>query len=127
MALSPISSNLGLSDNSFSNENPASIYAKEGEPIYLKEMDYDEDGKVTFEEFREYCKDNELSSYEIKKLLEAQSAWKLMQAQKETKEEEGEQQESFSINSDEYLNYYNEQASKQDLNAETEAYVDIEA
>lgn len=33
-------------------------YAKEGEPIYQKDMDSDEDGIVTFDELKDYCKEN---------------------------------------------------------------------
>ena len=36
-----------------------SYYAKKGEPIYQKDMDYDEDGVVSLDEFQKYCKEND--------------------------------------------------------------------
>ncbi|MBQ8475746.1 hypothetical protein IJ531_01645 [bacterium] len=39
-------------------EDKNMYYAKEGEPIYQKDMDLDEDGIVTFDELRKYCQEN---------------------------------------------------------------------
>ena len=44
-----------LNFNNHKTNNNAAYYAKKGEPMYMKEMDADEDGVVSFEEFRNYC------------------------------------------------------------------------
>lgn len=46
------------------------VYAEKGDPIYQKDMDADEDGVITFEEFKEYCLENDISAAEIKQMLE---------------------------------------------------------
>lgn len=60
-------------------ENSSSniYYAKKGEPTYQVSMDTDEDGIVTFDEFRNYCKDNDISANEMKKMLELRTAYQL--------------------------------------------------
>ena len=40
------------------------ILAKKGQAGYLKEMDLDEDGKVSLEEFNEYCENNGIGAKE---------------------------------------------------------------
>lgn len=59
------------------NGNSDSYYAKKGEPTYQKDMDTDNDGLVTFEEFKEYCKANDISSQDMKKMLETRMAYKM--------------------------------------------------
>lgn len=46
------------------------IYAEKGDPIYQKDMDADEDGVITFEEFKQYCLDNDLKPAQIQQMLE---------------------------------------------------------
>lgn len=64
------------------------IYARKGEPTYTKDMDLDDDGIVTFEEFKDYCKENNLSSDEIKQLLEARQLWELFKEMSKKRQEE---------------------------------------
>lgn len=45
------------------------VYAEKGDPIYQKEMDSDEDGVITFEEFKDYCLENDISADEMKQML----------------------------------------------------------
>lgn len=120
-------------NNAFSNEE-ASIYAKVGEPMYLKEMDSDEDGKVTFDEFREYCKVNGLSKDEIVNLLELRTMYKMMQASKEKQEEQEEDKSIYSKKEDketdeqtasdfeEYIEYCKQNAKVEDSNKISNAY-----
>ncbi len=51
----------------FKNNNV--YYAKKGEVIYDKKMDSDEDGIVTFDEFKDYCAQNNIAQDEINKML----------------------------------------------------------
>lgn len=139
MGLNPIGTKTNLM-NAFSKEE-AGIYAKKGEPIYLKEMDYDEDGKVTFDEFREYCKENGLSADDITKLLETRLMYKLLAESKETQEEQKEKSdkiyskkgddnydESMDSNDDglvtynEYMDYCKNNAKEETINKIVDAY-----
>ena len=53
------------------NSSPASkiTLAQKGQAGYMKEMDADDDGKITLEEFNQYCEENGLSSEDKMKLL----------------------------------------------------------
>ena len=57
-------------------------YAKKGEPMYMKEMDEDEDGIVSIDEFKDYCKENDISSKEMAKMMQLASSYRIMQEQK---------------------------------------------
>lgn len=46
------------------------VYAEKGQPMYQKEMDKDEDGVITLEEFNAYCDENDISYAQRKQLLE---------------------------------------------------------
>ena len=45
--------NAGIKMNT--QNNNSAYYAKKGEPMYIKEMDADEDGIISFDEFKSYC------------------------------------------------------------------------
>lgn len=47
------------------------ILAKKGQAGYIKDMDLDEDGQVTFEEFNEYCENNGISAQDKLKMATA--------------------------------------------------------
>lgn len=130
---------IGQSSKSFFNtaNSDNSIYARYGEPTYQKSMDLDEDGQITFDEFRQYCKDNGLSSDEIEKLLEARAMWKMLQESKEKREEIQDQKEAqkdniYSKNDDssdnqiadfdEYMEYCKEHAKEEMSNKIEDAY-----
>ena len=74
---------------------------KKGEPIYDKEMDGDEDGIVTFDEFREYCEQN---NADIEQLLKnwlvyhsAKNAEEIADKTKEKDDKEDTDNESSEI------------------------------
>lgn len=50
--------------------NTGAVYAREGEPMYQKDMDADEDGVITFQEFNDYCDENDISYAERKQMLQ---------------------------------------------------------
>lgn len=77
-----LTSNLG---SNFGNKNDNSpYYAKKGEPMYQKNMDSDDDGVISFDEFREYCKSNGISTSDMKKMLEMRMTYKMMQENSNT-------------------------------------------
>lgn len=69
------------------NNNNSGFYAKKGEPMYMKEMDADEDGVVSFEEFKDYCEENGISPKEMAKMVQMASSYRTMQAQKKAEKE----------------------------------------
>ena len=73
---------LGLEYGKKLNNNNTAYYAKKGEPMYMKEMDADEDGVVTIDEFKYYCQANNISPKEMLRMLEMGNAYRTMQAQK---------------------------------------------
>lgn len=46
------------------------VYAEKGQPMYQKDMDKDEDGVITLEEFTTYCDENDISYTQRKQMLE---------------------------------------------------------
>lgn len=80
-----------LNFNNHKTNNNSAYYAKKGEPMYMKEMDADEDGVVSFEEFRNYCDEKGISVNERIKMSQLACAYRTMQAQqkaaKKVKEE----------------------------------------
>lgn len=93
------SNSFGLQTNSFNkktaglnfgiktNNNNSCFYAKKGEPMYMKEMDSDEDGIVSFEEFKDYCEENGISKQEMVKMVQMANSYRIMQAQKKSENE----------------------------------------
>ena len=57
-------------------------YAKKGEPMYMNEMDSNEDGVVSFEEFKGYCEDNDISSKDMIRMVEMANSYHTMVSQK---------------------------------------------
>lgn len=88
-----LTNNLSLSRSnlSISTKDSSVYYAKKGEPIYMKEMDADEDGVITFDEFKDYCQANGISSKEMVRMLQTRAAYHLNKdrekAEKKSKEE----------------------------------------
>ena len=58
-------------------------YAQKGEPMYMAEMDSDEDGTVTFDEFKGYCKDKGIGTREMVKMSQYASMYRTMKAENE--------------------------------------------
>ena len=73
--------NAGIKMNTQNNNNSA-YYAKKGEPMYIKEMDADEDGIISFDEFKNYCDEKGISDKERIKMAEMATSYHLRQAQK---------------------------------------------
>lgn len=87
------SSNIGLNSNfinqksqglnfNVKSNNSSVYYAKKGEPMYMKEMDADEDGIVSFEEFKDYCDENGISVKDRIRMTQLASSYRIMQSQK---------------------------------------------
>ena len=70
-----------LNSNSRTNGNTNAYYAKKGEPMYMKEMDADEDGVVSFDEFKDYCQANGISTKEMVRMAEMASSYRVMKAE----------------------------------------------
>lgn len=88
----PIGSNLAMKNN-----NKSVYYAKKGEPMYMKEMDEDEDGIVSIDEFRDYCKVNGISGKKMTEMLMLANSYRVTQEQKK-KEENKKQSKSENQN-----------------------------
>ena len=71
----------------FKTNNTTAFYAKKGEPMYMKEMDADEDGVVSFDEFKDYCEANGISAKEMMKMVEMANSYRTMQSQKKAAKE----------------------------------------
>ncbi len=56
-----------------------SYYAKKGEPMYQEDMDSDRDGIVSFDEFKEYCKSNNISSKDVSDMIDMRMAYRMSQ------------------------------------------------
>ena len=77
----PIGSNLAMKNN-----NKSVYYAKKGEPMYMKEMDEDEDGIISIDEFRDYCKANGISGKQMTEMLMLANSYRVTQEQKKIEE-----------------------------------------
>ena len=71
----------GLNFGMKTNNSCSAYYAKKGEPMYMKEMDADEDGIVSFDEFKDYCQANGISPREMTKMVQLANSYRTMQAQ----------------------------------------------
>ncbi|MBR1776763.1 EF-hand domain-containing protein [bacterium] len=67
--------------------NNSCFYAKKGEPAYMKAMDADEDDVVSFEEFKDYCKENGISTKDMAKMVQISNSYRAMQAQREAEKQ----------------------------------------
>ena len=77
----------GLNFGMKTNNNNTAYYAKKGEPMYVKEMDADEDGIVSFDEFKDYCQANGISSKEMVRMVEMANSYRTMQGEKKAEKE----------------------------------------
>jgi len=66
-------------NNNNSDSISNAFYAKKGEPMYQKAMDSDDDGVVTFEEFKTYCKENNISAKDMADMIEMRMAYRMSQ------------------------------------------------
>jgi hypothetical protein len=71
------------SDNGGDTKEKTAYYAKKGEPMYMAEMDSDEDGIVTLDEFRDYCKSNGIKTNSMLKMSKMAASYRTMQAENE--------------------------------------------
>ena len=65
-----------LNSNSRTNGLSDAYFAKKGEPMYMQEMDADEDGIVSFDEFKDYCKDKGISSRQMEKMVQMGNSYR---------------------------------------------------
>ena len=86
-------------------------YAKEGEPIYKKDMDYDEDGIVDFDELKKYCEENNISKEDINQMLKN---WLIYHASKDVEEKSKEIKEDDKKHGDFEIYYSKKGDSKYD-------------
>lgn len=56
-------------NNNVTGKSDTVVYARKGEPMYQKAMDADEDGVITLEEFRDYCKEHDISVKQQQQML----------------------------------------------------------
>ena len=70
------------SSNDYSDKT--AYYAKKGEPMYMAEMDSDEDEVVTLDEFKEYCGSKGMSTRDMVKMSQLATSYRTMQAENET-------------------------------------------
>lgn len=74
------------SNSAMKTNNKSVYYAKKGEPMYMKEMDSDEDGIVSIDEFRDYCKENGFSDKKMAEMIMLANSYRVMQEQKKKEE-----------------------------------------
>lgn len=123
-------------NNTGVGKNEGVVYARKGEPMYQKDMDADEDGVITFQEFNDYCDENDISYGERQQMLQnrlefqlhadrAESSEQIRQIKPEgeaiyAKEGDDKYSEEIDANSDgkitydEYMKYCEEQEKAQD-------------
>ena len=70
--------------NSNDITNRTADYAKKGEPMYMADMDADEDGTVTLDEYRDYCKSKGINTKEMIKMSQMAASYRTMKAENET-------------------------------------------
>ena len=73
----------GRTTNGYDINDKTAYYAEKGEPMYMADMDADEDGVVTLDEFRDYCKSKGMATRDIVKMSQLASAFRTMKAENE--------------------------------------------
>lgn len=58
-----------------SSKTSSPTYASVGDPTYDKKMDSDNDGTITFDEFNQYCDENNISDAQKQRMLEDRMHW----------------------------------------------------
>ena len=76
-----------LDGNTINKGNRDTYYAKKGEPMYMKEMDADEDGIVSLDEFKDYCKEKGISSKEMTKMVQMANSYRTLMNETRTNSE----------------------------------------
>ena len=75
---------INRANNSDDKTNQTAEYARKGEPMYMAEMDTDEDGVVTLDEFREYCKSKDINTRDMLKMSQLAASYRTMKAENDT-------------------------------------------
>ena len=86
-----------LLNSKTNNKSNNSYYSKKGEPMYQEAMDSDRDGIVSFEEFKAYCKANNISSKDIADMTEMRMAYRMSQNADNIKQREQEKMQTGSL------------------------------
>lgn len=76
-----------FNNTSINNKNDQVVYAKKGDPMYQKEMDADDDGVITLEEFRDYCKEHDISVKQQQQMLRDRLNYQLNTERAESSEQ----------------------------------------
>lgn len=63
--------------SSSNSKTKGAVYAEKGQPMYQKDMDKDEDGIITLQEFNDYCDENDISYAERQQMLENRLQYQL--------------------------------------------------
>jgi len=71
-------------NNAYDTKTQTAEYAKKGEPMYMAEMDSDEDGVVSLDEFRDYCKSKGIGTKKMIQMSQMASTYRTMQAENQT-------------------------------------------
>lgn len=84
-----IKNSAGLNFTNKSKLNNLGYYAKKGEPMYMKEMDADDDGVITLDEFKEYCQANGISAKEMVRMLQLAASYRIRKANEDASKDSG--------------------------------------
>lgn len=76
-----------FNNTNINNKNDQVVYAKKGDPMYKKEMDTNEDGVITLEEFRDYCKEHDISVKQQQQMLRDRLNYQLNTERTESSEQ----------------------------------------
>ncbi len=76
-----------FNNTNINNKNDQVVYAKKGDPMYQKEMDTNEDGVITLEEFRDYCKEHDISVKQQQQMLRDRLNYQLNTERTESSEQ----------------------------------------
>ena len=69
--------------HSNNNINQTANYAQKGEPMYMAEMDADEDGTITLDEYRDYCKSKGINTRDMIRMSKLAASYRTMKAEDE--------------------------------------------
>lgn len=81
--LTGVSAGTNRTTNGYDIADKTAEYAKKGEPMYMADMDTDEDGTVTLDEFRDYCKSKGIDSKSMVNMSKMAAAYRTMKAETE--------------------------------------------
>lgn len=78
---------LNTSFSKTTSKAKSAVYAEKGEPTYQKDMDKDNDGIITLEEFKDYCDENNISVSQRKQMLKNRLNYQLQKERNASSQE----------------------------------------